>query len=112
MDDVITLTDAETVALCKAGVKMETSILDTEVVYTVVIGNDDDTAWEDVARVLWHRRVPFGDDDAHCAGGAAFRNAVRRQEEIAWACAHAGQREEIPEIIRSLRAPSRGKEAT
>ena len=53
----------------------------TEIVYTVTIGDPDDNG----ARSIWCRTVVFGHDDRHCAGGAAFVEVGREQDEVAFA---------------------------
>jgi len=36
----------------------------------------------------WFMKVKFGQDPRHCAGGPAFVEASRKQEEVAHALAH------------------------
>lgn len=54
----------------------------TEIEYEVTIGYCDD---QHRGRLIWHKTVPFGHDDAHCAGGAAFVAAAREQQDVAFA---------------------------
>jgi hypothetical protein len=56
-----------------------------EVSYEVVVGLPSDSMSVEGARSIWHRIVPFGASDRHCAGGAAFVEAARAQEAVAWA---------------------------
>ena len=63
-------------------VTMRTEISRTEVVYEVVVGDRMDSRG---ARCIWHRVVSFGESRRHCAGGAAFVEAARAQEAVAWA---------------------------
>lgn len=66
-------------------VRMETDVSRTEVVYEVVIGDPSDSMSTRSARTIWHRIVPFGASDRHVAGGAAFVEAARAQQDVAWA---------------------------
>jgi hypothetical protein len=65
-------------------VTMHTEISRTEVDYAVVIGCPEDSMSARCARTIWHRTVTFGATDRHCAGGAAFVEAARAQEIVAW----------------------------
>jgi hypothetical protein len=62
---------------------MHTEITRTEVVYEVIVGYPvDDTG---STRYIWRRVVTFGATDRTVAGGAAFVEAARTQEAVAWA---------------------------
>jgi len=54
----------------------------TEVEYEVAIGYRDD---QSRGRLIWHKTVTFGHDDAHCTGGRAFISASHEQEAVAFA---------------------------
>jgi hypothetical protein len=66
-------------------VTMHTEISRTEVDYAVVIGSPECSMSARTARTIWHRTVTFGATDRYCAGGAAFVEAARMQETVAWA---------------------------
>lgn len=61
-------------------VQMRTELSRTDVTYTVTIGES-----LRAARCIWHRVVVFGCTDRTVAGGAAFVEAARMQEVVAWA---------------------------
>ena len=65
-------------------VRMHTEISRAEVDYAVVIGCPEDSMGTRTSRTIWHRTVTFGATDRHCAGGAAFVEAARAQEIVAW----------------------------
>lgn len=54
----------------------------TEIEYEVTIGGSDDRSR---GRVIWHKTVTFGHDDAHCSGGSAFVEAARESSDVAFA---------------------------
>lgn len=54
----------------------------TEIEYEVTIGYCDD---QHRGRLIWHKTVAFGHDDAHCGGGRAFVEAAREQADVAFA---------------------------
>lgn len=64
-------------------VSMLTEIGDCEVTYQVVVGCVD-AGDRGRARTVWHREVVFGQTDRTVAGGAAFVEAARAQEDVAW----------------------------
>lgn len=66
-------------------VQMITEVSRCEVSYEVVVGDPSDSMSPRSARVIWHRLVPFGASDRHCAGGGAFVEMARAQADIAWA---------------------------
>lgn len=66
-------------------VQMITDVSRLEVSYEVVVGDPTDSMSTKCARTIWHRIVPFGASDRHVAGGAAFVEAARSQESVAWA---------------------------
>lgn len=61
---------------------------DTSVIYDIAVvlrsmaANSGYEA-DDDRKYLWHHEVHFGADDRHHAGGAAFVEAAREQDEIA-----------------------------
>ncbi len=54
----------------------------TEIEYEVTIGYDGD---RNHGRLIWHKTVAFGHDDAHCGGGSAFVEAARESGDVAFA---------------------------
>ena len=60
-------------------IRMHAEISRAEIVYDVVIGDPNS------ARCIWQRTVPFGANDRHVGGGAAFVEAARQQDAVAWA---------------------------
>jgi hypothetical protein len=66
-------------------IRMHAEISRTEIVYGVVIGAPSTDGTPSSARCIWHRSVKFGANGRHVAGGAAFVEAARQQETIAWA---------------------------
>ena len=65
----------------------------TEIVYDIIVG--DPLAGDlGKARIVWQNTIRFGSTDRHCAGGAAFVEAGREQDAIAFA---------ILEILESRR---------
>lgn len=66
-------------------VQMHTEISRTDVSYDVTIGDPSDSMSPRTARCIWHRVVVFGHTDRTVAGGAAFVEAARMQEAVAWA---------------------------
>lgn len=66
-------------------VQMHTEISRTEVAYSVTVGDPSDSMSPRTPRVIWHRTVVFGHTDRTVAGGAAFVEAARMQEAVAWA---------------------------
>ncbi|HET9893257.1 MAG TPA: hypothetical protein VFQ42_22455 [Mycobacterium sp.] len=66
-------------------VKMVIDISRTEINYDVVIGDPEDSMSPRGARTIWHKTVYFGSSDRHCAGGAAFVEASREQDAVAFA---------------------------
>jgi len=66
-------------------VQMRTEISRTDVRYEVTIGDPSDRTGPRAARCIWHRVVVFGHTDRTVAGGAAFVEAARVQESVAWA---------------------------
>lgn len=75
-------------------VQMITGIDHTEITYEVVVG-DLDAGDRGKARTVWHRTVTFGHDDRHHAGGAAFVEAAREQDAVAWALVTLIRRAEV-----------------
>jgi len=65
-------------------VQMHTTLSRTDVTYDVTIGDPSDSMRR-TARCIWHRVVVFGHTDRTVAGGAAFVEAARMQEAVAWA---------------------------
>lgn len=63
-------------------VAMITTIEQTETIYDVVIG-DVDAGDHGRARMIWRKRVTFGQTDATVAGGRAFVEAARSQDAVA-----------------------------
>ena len=63
-------------------VRMHTELSRTDVFYDVTIGDPSDGM---PARCIWQRIVVFGHTDRTVAGGAAFVEAARLQEAVAWA---------------------------
>lgn len=66
-------------------VQMHTEVSRTDVTYDVVIGDPSDSMSTRGARCIWRRVVTFGHTDRHVAGGAAFVEAARMQDAVAWA---------------------------
>jgi len=66
-------------------VQMHTELSSTDVSYGVTIGDPSDSMSPRTARCIWHRVVTFGHTDRTVAGGAAFVEAARMQETVAWA---------------------------
>jgi hypothetical protein len=66
-------------------VRMHTEVSRTDVSYDVTIGDPSDSMSPRTARCIWHRVVVFGHTDRTVAGGAAFVEAARMQESVAWA---------------------------
>ena len=66
-------------------IRMHAEISRTEIVYDVVIGSPSTDGAPSSARCIWQRSVKFGANGRHVAGGAAFVEAARQQEAIAWA---------------------------
>jgi hypothetical protein len=66
-------------------VRMHTVVSRLDVTYDVLIGEAGDPGCVDSARCIWHRVVTFGATDRTVAGGAAFVEAARTQEAVAWA---------------------------
>lgn len=54
----------------------------TEVKYEVTIGFSSEVS---NGRLIWWKTVPFGNTDAHCAGGAAFVAAALEQDHVSLA---------------------------
>ena len=63
-------------------IQMITTITETAVVYEVVDGNALSKD-HDEAKIVWIRRVEFGHDKNHRAGGYAFREAAQEQHKVA-----------------------------
>jgi hypothetical protein len=66
-------------------VQMHTELSRIDVSYDVTIGDPSDSMSPRTARCIWHRVVVFGHTDRTVAGGAAFVEAARTQEAVAWA---------------------------
>lgn len=66
-------------------VQMHTEISRADVTYSVCVGDPSDSMSPRSARCIWHRVVVFGHTDRTVAGGAAFVEAARTQEAVAWA---------------------------
>lgn len=62
-------------------VSMWTTLTRTEIDYEVTVGFMDDRSR---GRIIWHKTVVFGHTDRTVAGGAAFVEAARVQETVAW----------------------------
>ena len=63
-------------------ITMHTTRTRTEIEYEVTIGHLDDRSR---GRLIWHKTVTFGHDDAHCGGGRAFVEVGREQDDVAFA---------------------------
>ena len=66
-------------------IRMHTEFSRAEIIYGVVIGAPSSDGTPSSARCIWQRSVVFGANARHVAGGAAFVEAARQQETIAWA---------------------------
>jgi hypothetical protein len=83
--------DPEFVNLAVEGVAMVTQIEDTQVVYTVIVGGGVHDGDRSGCRVAWRKAVTFGRTDRTVAGGMAFREAAREQEDVAFSYARAAK---------------------
>jgi hypothetical protein len=63
-------------------ITMHTTRTKTEIEYEVTIGHDDDRSR---GRLIWHKTVAFGHDEAHCSAGRAFVEASREQDAVSFA---------------------------
>lgn len=65
-------------------VQIVTEVSRTGVDYVVYIGDPSDTTSPRSARAIWTRTVAFGHTDRTVAGGAAFVEAARTSDQVAW----------------------------
>lgn len=63
-------------------ITMHTTRTKTEIEYEVTI---DDLTDRGRGRLIWHKTVTFGHDDAHCGGGRAFVEVGREHDDVAFA---------------------------